>query len=324
MKRIFLLLVFLVFGISLFSQRVTYPGTRIFTGTLEVDGGGTYIFKDTTVDYMMSGILVNSTWVADSIDSTIVFNGNRTVTRSGITQVNAGGTTILEFIENYFFPTTDPTVTLSLLDATYTREYMTAGADLSVDLIWSVTRIVACPEIDSIVINDNSQVLDSPFAESHTQTDTLESQALPRNTNTTYYAYAYASSNSGSASRTVSWSWKRYWGNFASAYPPNDPSFTILDAEILALDGAGVGTGSEFSSSRVKSYDGIDGDGDYLVFAFDASWGTPIFIINGLPSTAFTKVRENSFTNASGGSTTIQVWVSNTEQNSPITDFEIE
>lgn len=38
------------------------------------------------------------------------FNGNRTVKRSGVPNVNVGGTTLQEFLEGYFFPNVAPTV----------------------------------------------------------------------------------------------------------------------------------------------------------------------------------------------------------------------
>jgi hypothetical protein len=49
------------------------------------------------------------------IDYTSVgFDGNRTVTRAGVPNINAGGTTVNEWIENYFFPFLDPTISISL------------------------------------------------------------------------------------------------------------------------------------------------------------------------------------------------------------------
>ena len=63
--------------------------------------------------------------------------------------------------------------------------------------------------------------------------------------------------------------------------------------------------------------------GMYLVFAWPSVFGTPSFVVNGLLSTAFTKVRGvsnlNSFTNELGFTSNYDVWVSNTAQNSPLT-----
>jgi hypothetical protein len=250
------------------------------------------------------------------------FNANRTVTRAGLPAVNTGDSTIAGFLNNYFFPSTSPTATISVSGG-ISREFMSAGADLSVNLTWSATRPVACLAITGITVNSISQTLDSPFAEGHTQSGVLNSQALVRNINTTYTTSVTSTDKSGSASSTVTWYWMRYWGLFASGVPPTDPGFTISDANIIALTGAGIGTGSELSTTRVKNYDGINAAGDYLVFAWPTAWGNPTFIINGLISTAWTKVRSNAFSNALGGSTNYDVWVSNTTQAGAIAQFQI-
>lgn len=51
----------------------------------------------------------------------IPFDGNRTVTRDGVAQVNAGGTTVEEFLENYFFPAVPPTLSFSGLGGPYEK-----------------------------------------------------------------------------------------------------------------------------------------------------------------------------------------------------------
>ena len=89
-------------------------------------------------------------------------------------------------------------------------------------------------------------------------------------------------------------------------------------AQILAL------SNSELSTTRVQTRNGIDGGGDYLVFAWPTSFGNPSFIANGLPVTAWTKVNSNfTFTNTYGYTASYDVWMSDTQQNSPITTFQI-
>ena len=61
-----------------------------------------------------------------------------------------------------------------------------------------------------------------------------------------------------------------------------------------------------------------------MVFAWPTSFGTPAFVVNGLPNTAFTLISSAfSFTNANGYVNTYDVWISNTAQNSPIASFQI-
>jgi hypothetical protein len=253
----------------------------------------------------------------------LAFNGNRAVTRSGLPAINTGDTTLIAWLNNYFFPSTSPVVTLALDD--YSMEFETAGASYTWYTLHTITRPVACTTITSITINGTQIAIDNPFNEGHVQTGSAPI-TVPRNTNSTHTIIATAQDGkTGTASRTVTWYWKRYWGSFISAVPPTDPSFTITDDDILYnLDPAGITPGNELSTTRVKTYNGINAAGNYLVFAFPSSWGTPVFVINGLISTAFTRVRNNSFTNASGGSTTYQVWVSNTTQAGAIAQFQIQ
>lgn len=298
----------------------------------------TALFKDSTlltanrttvVEFTINDGKVYCTYNSNIVGSTgssggsTIFDWTRAITRTTWpTGITPGGTDLSTGLEAIFYPSTSPTATISSSQS-ISQEFMSAGVDLTTNLTWSATRPTACLAITSIIVNTHSQTLDSPFAEGHTQSGVLNTQALPRNTNTTYTNTVTSTDKSGTASTTITWYWKRYWGAFVSAVPPTDITFSISDAQILALTGAGIGTGSELSTTRVKTYSGIDGGGNYLVFAFPVSWGTPAFVINGLPSTAFTEVRSNAFVNTSGGTTTYQVWVSNTVQNSPITLFQI-
>jgi hypothetical protein len=220
-------------------------------------------------------------------------------------------------MNNYFFPSTSPAATLSVFGTTQ-REFMTAGANLTVDLNWSVTRPVACTSIQTITVDGVSQT-PNPINEGQAQSGTLLARTLPRNMNTSYSLQVQSQDGkSGAASAAVFWYWKRYWGVISSGVPPTDPTFTISDNQIISL------SGSELATDRLRAYNGINAGGNYLVFAFPSSWGTPTFVVNGLINTAFTKVRSNPFVNASGGSTSYQVWVSNTAQNGVIAQFQIQ
>lgn len=261
----------------------------------------------------------SSAWVLNGIP----FNGNRTVTRSGLPSINTGDSTLIAWINNYFFPSTSPTVSLSVSGGN-SREFMAAGAALTVDLSWSATRPVACLPIASITVDGVSQTLMVPFNEGQTQNGILTGRTLNRNINASYTVTGVATdAKSGTQTQTVTWLWRRYWGAFVSPYPPTDVRFSITDANIIALTGAGVGTGNELSTTRVKTYNNINAAGNYLVFAWPTAWGNPSFIINGLVSTAFTKVRSNTFTNSAGASTSYDVWVSNTTQAGAIAQFQI-
>jgi hypothetical protein len=243
------------------------------------------------------------------------FNGNRPVTRNGLPAINVGEVKDLaEWVEKYFFPAVPPFASLT---GGNTRQF---GASPNVILSWSATKNTF--PIEQITVNSAAI---TPTG--NTQSGTLGALAT-QNVNTTFSMQVKAGSDTVYASTGVIWSHKRYWGKIQKAVSPvlngaANPAFTISDAQILALTGAGVGTGSEFASSRAKTYNGINGGGDYLIFVFPTAWGMPQFTVNGLPNTAFTKVRDNAFINSDGYSTSFQVWVSNTGQNSAIALFSI-
>jgi hypothetical protein len=95
------------------------------------------------------------------------------------------------------------------------------------------------------------------------------------------------------------------------------------DTIIKNLNGAGVGSGKQLSTSKSKTYTNINGAGGYLIFAWPSNLSgatSPQFTVNGLPNTAFTRVRTNSsFVNEYNFTDEYEVWVSNTPQNSPLT-----
>ncbi len=216
-----------------------------------------------------------------------LFNGARPITRAvtGLNGVTPGGTSLKDFIEKTFYPAVAPTISMS---GGNIREL---GSSNAVTINWSVTK--GTNPITSITIAGN---VITPTGNNQSGSIVVN---ITQNIDTVL-------------SGSVTWQNKRYWGKVATNGAPSD-------ATILALTGAGVGAGSELSTTRAKTYTGINGAGQYLIFAFPTSFGTPSFTVNGLPNTAFTKIRANSaFTNASGYTTNYDVWLSNTPQNSPL------
>ena len=252
----------------------------------------------------------------NSSGGNVAFNGSRVVTRIGLPNINAGGTTLPQFIENYFFPSTSPTATLT---GGLNLEWQAAGGNLTTILSYTATRPASCLAISTISINGGGKTLDSPFLTGHTQSST-DTAYYSRNTTTTFTITVTSSdSKTGTASQSFNFYYPKYWGKINSNSAPSD-------ASIKALTGAGVGSGYDLdqTQTRVKDYSGIDGAGDYIIFAFPSSFGTPTFKVYGLTNTGFTRVRNNAFVNASGGSVTYQVWISNDRMYSPITDIKIQ
>lgn len=233
------------------------------------------------------------------------FNGRRPITRSGYTGVNLNTDNINQFIEEFFFPAVPPTLSLSANNTS--REL---GSSTAVTLSWSVTKRTR--GISAITAGGVSQAVPTNIDNDNDTDGAVGSgtQAVntAANTNTTYTLLVTDSaSNNFSTTVTITYFNKRYWGRLTN--------FSASDAEIIAA----VGGGSEFSTTRVQTRNGLNGSGDYLFFAFPSSFGTPTFTVNGLPNTAWTKIRSNSaFVNASGYSNNYDVWISNTKQNSPL------
>lgn len=137
----------------------------------------------------------------------------------------------------------------------------------------------------------------------------------------------YDGINTISSTCSVNFLNRFYWGNFAT----NPATYTLTNTDIQSLNGASVsligidgnpGNGNILTNTRVHTLNGINGSGNYLVFAFPNSFGTPIFVANGMVTTAFS-MTNSVFTNTYGRTQSYNIWYSNTIQNSPITYFQI-
>lgn len=213
-------------------------------------------------------------------------------------------------------------------------------------LNWSVTK--KSNNITTITANGFS-----PLPTGNSQTGTApavgtHSASLPPITTTNPYNLSVGDGTSTSnASATLSWRNKIYWGkiDLTSIGNPNlttSPGSIALVSnffpnsfKILSLSGAGANglpdvssypsapNASELVTSKSKTYTNINGGGQYLIFAWPSNVGsayTPVFTVNGLPNSAFTRVKTNwAFTNQYGFSgSNYEVWISNTAQNSPL------
>jgi hypothetical protein len=253
---------------------------------------------------------------------------NSTPTPQTIGGIPAGSTfsnkTMSEMWDALLYPYIAPSASLSIgsLNGGSLREF---GRSNNVDLNWNATKgsknvsaIIVCigrPDQESIALT----TINSTGNQSGTKSTTSTS-----NTNTTFYMTVSDIPNGTStvtAQATVSWSSAVYWGKTPTFALP---SMSIVGSQPSWADGAGVGSGKNLSSSRSANYSGINGAGQYLVFAWPSSYGTPTFTINGLPNTAFTKIGSAvSHTNMYSYPVNYDVWISNTAQNSPIASFII-
>lgn len=207
----------------------------------------------------------------------------------------------------------------------------------NITLNWSATK--NSKPITQIVVDGATQPIGDGDSTSGVKYADGTHSAIPGVSSTqTFTMTVKDEDNTTTANRTITWMNKIYWGSLdlTSLDEPNlttnPESVSAIDSiinssTILGLDGAGVGSGNQLATTKSKSYDGIDGGGDYLIFAWPSSVGgatTPSFKVNGLPNTAFTRIKNSwTFTNQYGFQTSYEVWISNTPQNSPIDLFEI-
>jgi hypothetical protein len=250
--------------------------------------------------------------VASQSASASVIYSNSTPTPVTIGGIVAGSTfsnkTMIEMWDALLYPYIPPSASLT---GGNTREY---GSGTSLTLTWNVYK--GKNSITGITVDGNSSI--SPTG--NNQSGTQAASSTP-NTNTTFTMTVTDGTTTASATTTVSWLKAVYWGK-TSTY--GLPSMSIVGSQPAWADGAGVGSGKTLSGTRAGNYSGINGAGQYLVFSWPTSYGDPSFTINGLPNTAFTKIGSGvSHTNMNGYTTTYDVWISNTAQNSPIASFVI-
>ena len=225
--------------------------------------------------------------------------------------------------DKLLYPYISPSVSLS---GGGLREF---GGPLSVILNWSVTK--NSNPITSIVVDGNNIIPSGNNQSGVLSTSGTHSYNPPISESNTFNMSSSDGTNTINGSNTLTWMNRIYWGKLNIPGNPNltlnpglssSVSSLINDNTLTSLTGAGVGSGSGLSTTKTKEYSGIDGGGDYLIFAWPSSFSgstTPNFKVNGLPNTAFTNVKTSwSFMNQFNFVNNYEVWISNTIQNSPL------
>lgn len=206
------------------------------------------------------------------------------------------------------------------------REY---GSGFSITLNWTATK--RSNPITTIVVDGQSF---TPTGNTQVGTKSATgtySIPAPASTSNNFNITVGDGTTNTTNGVTFQWMNKIYWGtlNLSSISNPDltlNPGsaslVNITNSTILGLTGAGVSPGNQLAVSKSRTYTNINGAGNYLIFAWPSSVGTaltPIFTVNGLPNTAFTRVKTAwNFTNTWGFATNYEVWISNTVQNSPL------
>lgn len=277
--------------------------------------------------------------------SSSVFFQNETPTPVTVGGIPAGSTfteptDMQEMWNKLLYPYVAPSASLG---PNYLREYGDPdGLSInSLTLNWSVTKnsdSITLIQFSSSSGTSISTTSVTPTGDSQSGTVTITGthSDTPGSSQTNNFSISVTDGNQTVTNNAaVIWRNKIYWGSIdlggvnLSTNPQLVTQVALIcdDSAILNLDGAGVGSGDQISSSKNKVYNGINGNGEHLIFAWPSSVvgaTSPTFTINGLPNTAFTRVRTSSpFTNQHGFTTNYEVWVSDTLQNSPISLFSI-
>lgn len=273
---------------------LTMSGTTNFIGVLkskniEIDASITGATTGDVLSYIGGGRIKLTSGAGSS-----AFNGNRTVTRSGIPNVNVGGSTINQFLEGYFFPSVPPG---ALITGGGTRYF---GNNAIVNLNYTATRNTL--PITSIKLDGvNFAITNGGNTQSGATGKTLTSA----NTNQTFtLAVQDSSAAITNGTTTVTFSHKRYF------YGDNTNLIGQSDGTISTNVNLHDPANAEFSTTKVKATFNLVLAGQFFYYVIPASFGTPAFVINGLSNTDFTS-QSFTHTNPFGYATTFVVWRSN-------------
>jgi hypothetical protein len=269
---------------------------------------------------------------ASAIPTTFMNPNPTTITVGGVTQGTTFPTpqTVQQMFNAILYPYAAPVISLA---PSTTKEY---GQTLTHNLTWSVTK--KTNSILSVVVDGFTipTILPNVIFQTGTR-NVIGTYSLPLQVSTTNnFIMTVNDGINTTTGATITWMNKIYWGSIDLSglplYPnPNltlNPGYvsqvsdllTSSPGLILNLTGAGVLPGSALTTSKNRTYTGINGNGKYLIFAWPSSVAgatIPVFSVNNLPNTAFTRVKTAwAFTNTFGATTNYEVWVSNTAYNS--------
>lgn len=334
------------------------PGTGNYTG---VNVNSDYIFdvgtalyqlRDNTTELIDPKDIRDSIWTlwnrvddvqitaSQSIATPTTFTNPlaTTVTVGGITAGTtfAGTYSLQQMLDLMLYPYQSPILSLSINNTP--RQY---GSGLAATLTWGVTKksnTITGISVNGTTIATTGTTQNGTLAV--TATHSLSFNTLTNESQTFTMSVTDNKPATISTTTTLNWRHKIYWGNVnlsgagnpnLTNHPLEAPSVAAIctDVVVRSLSGASISPGYALATSYVRNYNGINGAGLYLIFAHPTSFYTaagrdPIFKVNGLPNTAFTKVRSNSpLVTDTGITVNYDVWVSNTAQNSSIDIFEV-
>jgi hypothetical protein len=268
---------------------------------------------------VVAGLWVAIQGLSQSIanQNTVLYNNSNpsSIAVGGLPVGSVFNGTVQQVFDRMFYPYVQPIISL-----TSNPSVLEFGNPNTVVLNWSIHA--KSNDIFSAIVFRPVPLNVSPPTNNNSQIGNVT--GTPTLNTTTTFTFSVNDlntvNNTGGTYLTtaaVSWGLRRYWGTF--------PTFgSMSSSQVIGLTGAGSGLGSELATSRVQTRNGINGGGQYLVFAWPSTFGEPSIVVNGLINNAFTKVNTNLVvTNTFGYTASYSVYMSNTPQNSPISSFQI-
>lgn len=201
----------------------------------------------------------------------------------------AGITTVKEALDELLYFSPSASLSLTVAGGT-TKEVGQTVKEAT--LSWSFNK-----DVSGVTLTDVGSVAPA---------DTITLTALGLISDKSWTVSGSDGKQTASATRSVVFRHKRYWGT--------SPQTSLVSSDILGLS-------NEFATARQQSRT-MDGNGEYIYFAYPKAWGRASFKVNGLDNTAWTET-EVAFTNASGHTETFYVYRSNTIQNGSGLSIEV-
>ncbi len=276
-------------------------------GSITIQSGAGIQIEDNGLDT----IIISST--SETSGNDYYINENPTTSTvggipAGTTFPAASLTTLQQVFDMLLYPYQSPSFTAfsisSLGGASAVGNTLEVGDSISSDrtFTWSTSQSsnINTNSISIIDQTNSDAVIATGLANDGSESTTYTSITK---TSATSHVFRIEAVNTQSATLsstyTVNWRHRRWWGTSSNT--------NLSSSNILNL------SNDEFSTSRSKSFS-IDGNGQYLYYAYPASFGTATFTVNGLLNTAWTLEVVNH-TNASGWPENYNVYRSNTIQN---------
>jgi hypothetical protein len=289
--------------VQLSGETINLSGQTNFAGVLKSKGveidatltGATSAVTGSVLTYLAGKIRLAPSHGGGGSTS---FDSHRTTTRSGIPAVNAGGSTVNQFLETYFFPSVPPAASIN---GGGTRQF---GNNAGFTLNWTATRNTQ--PITSITVDGKSVApgFFNALPVGGSVSSGTSATIAVANVNQTYNMTVTTASESTPASTSVVFSHKRYF------YGDNQDLIPFSDAATTSNVNLHDPANAEFASSKAKGTFAITLSNQFFYYVYPTAFGAAAFTVNGLSNTDFS-FKDFVFTNPFGYSTSFRLYRSN-------------